>query len=115
DLPPTVAIVEPKADPNVEQRLPLGGTLPLIIEAEDPDFKLSALTFDVGRERESLAKDRLLSAPQAGKFRANYVLDTRKLDLQVGDLIVYSATAEDNRQPEANRVTTAQFKVRIYQ
>ncbi len=44
DLPPEIAFIEPKVDPKQEIPLAERGSLRLVVEAADPDFKLRKVT-----------------------------------------------------------------------
>ena len=61
DLPPEVAFLEPKSDPQQEIPLAERGGLTLVVEASDPDYKLQQLTLHARRAGRPLADVELLS------------------------------------------------------
>ena len=113
DQPPQVAFVEPVAEPEKEQPLGTQGTLPLKIDAHDPDFKLAEVKLLIERDGKKLAEHRLLKEPRAGRLLVSTVLDAKALNVHVGELIHYSAIAVDNKQPKPNETRTAKYAVRI--
>ncbi|HEX7448488.1 MAG TPA: hypothetical protein VF306_13130 [Pirellulales bacterium] len=113
DLPPEIALVEPQADPAEEISLKAGASLRLTVQASDPDFKLAAVTLHARRSGLRLLEERLLAEPRAGQFKRDYLLDSRKLALKPGDTVEFWASADDNKQPEANHAETPHYTLRI--
>jgi collagen type III alpha len=119
DLPPEVALVEPKSPPEVEQFLSEQGSFRLAVEAQDPDFKLAAIRLVAERNGKPLLRESLLSEPRAGKFHVEHIFDAKKYRLQSGDRVVYWAEADDNKkidsasQPGPNRTATAKYTLKI--
>jgi hypothetical protein len=134
DLPPEIAFLEPKPEQQVapakagdpkapikngapaaprEPSLSSQGTLPMVIEASDPDFRLSRITILAERNGKPLLRDdKLLGEPTEGA-KVRYFFDAKKFQLQPGDTVVYWAAAEDNKQPNPNRTETPRYTLRI--
>ena len=55
----------------------------------------------------------LLAAPQAGPFSGQFLFDAKSLKLAAGDTVTYWAAAADNKSPDANRVETDRYLIRI--
>ncbi|HVX62069.1 MAG TPA: hypothetical protein VHC19_15735 [Pirellulales bacterium] len=113
DVPPEVAIVEPRLQPTEEYTLMAGESLPLALTASDPDFKLADVRLHVRRGREKLLDEPLLTEERGGAYRRRYVLSTRQFRLKPGETLSLWAAAEDNRQPESNRVETPHYTLRV--
>lgn len=113
DLPPEISIVEPKLDPAEEITLPLGAPLRLSIKASDPDFKLGRVQVHARRGGTKLAEKSLLAEPRAGELTLDYLLDTKRLELRPGEKVEFWASADDNKQPEANHAETPHYTLVI--
>ncbi|HEX5442940.1 MAG TPA: hypothetical protein VFW87_03885, partial [Pirellulales bacterium] len=113
DLPPEIALVEPQVDPAEEISLKAGASLRLTVQASDPDFKLAAVKLHARRSGLRLLEEGLLAEPRAGQFTRDYMLDSRKLALKPGDAVEFWASADDNKQPEANHAETPHYTLRI--
>ncbi len=103
DRPPTVKIVLPESR---ELQLPLNGSLPIVVQAADPDFALSSVHIYAALAEST--SDVLLGAPilqeEVKEFtNADAPFDFRpdskqlKGALKVGDTIHLWATARDNK------------------
>jgi hypothetical protein len=110
DLPPEVKFIVPEKD---EVALPVNGRLKLKLRALDPDFALSELTLSAESNRRSVLEKRLLSEIRREPMQVDFVIDPAKLHLNVGDLLEYWATANDNRMPTPNTTQTARRRIRI--
>lgn len=113
DLPPEIALVEPQTDPVEEIPLKVGASLRLTVQASDPDFKLAAVKLHARRKGLRLLDEKLLAEPRAGQFTRDYLLDSRKLGLKAGETVEFWASADDNKQPQANRTETPHYTLRI--
>ncbi|HJT30578.1 MAG TPA: hypothetical protein VJ783_00825 [Pirellulales bacterium] len=113
DLPPEVELVEPQLDPTEETPLKAGSPFRLTVRASDPDFKLAAVKLHARRTGLRLLEEKLLAEPRAGEFTRDFILDSRTLALKPGDSIELWASADDNKQPEANHVETPHYTLRI--
>ncbi len=108
DLPPEVQLVDPPAN---ETAVAENGSLPIRVRAKDPDFALRSVTLRAEHGGHSLSIPPLLekrspAKPLTGEFQGTYSFQPAKLGLKAGDRVEYSAEAEDNREPDANRSTT---------
>ncbi|HUY89280.1 MAG TPA: hypothetical protein VMV10_11140 [Pirellulales bacterium] len=113
DLSPEIAFVEPSAKPTEEIQLAEGAALPLKLAAADPDFKLADLRLHATRSVEPLLDKALLAEPRGGPFEGRYNFSTRSLGLKAGDRVRFWASADDNKQPDANHVETPRYTLRI--
>ncbi len=113
DLPPELAIVEPELKATEEFNLAAGASMPLVLTASDPDYKLDAVQLHARRGNEKLLDEPLLAEPRSGPFRRRFLFATRDLKLKPGETITLWAAADDNRQPKPNHVETPHYTVRI--
>jgi len=108
DARPEVRLVDPTAD--LER--PLNATVPLLIEAFDPDFELSGLSVQVERQGQLLSSE-LLDVAGRQRVRLKHPLELNRLPLMVGDVLNFWVEARDNREPDANRRMTSKLRIRI--
>lgn len=113
DLPPEIELIEPQLDAAEETPLRAGSPLRLTVRAADPDFKLAGVKLHARRSGLRLLEEKLLAEPRAGDFTRDYILDSRKLALKPGDAVELWASADDNKQPQANHVETPHYTLRI--
>ncbi len=114
DRPPDGSWLEP----NEEQvTLPVNGTLPLRIRAEDPDFGLRHITLEIEAAASTVAKEALLEKPNgerhSGEFQGEYLVSPKKLNLAVGDVAICRVTLIDNREPTPNHTVLPVRRIRI--
>ncbi|MBI3838967.1 MAG: hypothetical protein HY288_13680 [Planctomycetia bacterium] len=110
DLPPEIQFVGPKKD---EIDLPLSAAVNLEIVANDPDFSLRLVKLSASVGKQPLVDRVLLNEARRGQFVHKFRFEPRKLGLKAGDVVEYSAMAEDNKDPRPNRTETAQRRIRI--
>ncbi|HEX5470249.1 MAG TPA: hypothetical protein VFW73_00090, partial [Lacipirellulaceae bacterium] len=97
DYDPEVSIVLPK-EKSINVRL--DQTLPIDVEALDPDFALSAVRLRgevAGRE---VLDEALLKGERRGKYTTRYSFVPNVHGLHVGDVMQYWVEAADNRTPK---------------
>ena len=96
DQPPVVAITRPGRD----LVLPINSTLELQIEAED-DIGLTRVVLQTRRGEEPWQDARTFETSQC-RFTAEARLALGEMGLQVNDVLLYRAIAQDNRRPQPN-------------
>ena len=110
NLSPEIQFVLPKKD---EIDLPLNGAVDLEVVANDPDFALRRIKLSTANDKRPLAEVVLLDEVRRGQFVRKIHFTPGKLGLKAGDVVVYSATAEDNKDPLPNRTETPQRRIRL--
>ncbi|MGD9720336.1 MAG: hypothetical protein AB7O59_07110 [Pirellulales bacterium] len=110
DIPPEIDFVSPKTD---EVAVPLNGTATLEIVATDPDFALRLVKLSASKGREPLFDKLLLDEVHRGQFVGKHRIEPSKLGLKAGDVVEYTALAEDNKDAPANRTQTVTRRIRI--
>ena len=108
DLPPEIALLEPVRDLEA----PANATIPLLIQARDPDFELSHINLHVEKLGQSILKDSLSDTKQS-RVLLKHDLALDRLALNTGDVIEFWVEAFDNKQPRSNRRNTPRLKVTI--
>ncbi|MCA8982261.1 MAG: hypothetical protein KDA76_00750 [Planctomycetaceae bacterium] len=108
DLRPEVRLLDPTRD--LER--PVNATVPLLIEAYDPDFRLSGLSVQVELQGEIISSE-LIDARNRQSLRVKHPLELSRLPVQAGDEISFWIEARDNREPHANRRGTAKQRIRL--
>lgn len=110
DLSPEIQFVLPKKD---EIDLPLNGAVDLEVVANDPDFALRRIKLSAASGKGPLKDVMLLDEVRRGQFVRKIRFTPGKLGLKVGDVVVYSAAAEDTKDPLPNRTETPQRRIRL--
>ncbi len=110
DLAPEIQFVLPKKD---EIDLPLNGAVDLEVVANDPDFALRRIKLSTASGKGPLKDVTLLDEVRRGQFVRKIRFTPGKLGLKAGDVVVYSAVAEDNKDPLPNRTETPQRRIRL--
>ncbi len=110
DVSPEIAFVAPTQDPF---DVPVNGSATLEIVANDPDFALALVKVSLMQGEKPLADKLLLSEPRRGQFVGRYRFEPKSLGLKPGDVMTYSALAEDNKTPNPNRAETAMKTLRV--
>lgn len=110
DLAPEIQFVLPKKD---EIDLPLNGAVDLEVVANDPDFALRRIKLSTASGKGPLKDVMLLDEVRRGQFVRKIRFTPGKLGLKAGDVVVYSAVAEDNKDPLPNRTETPQRRIRL--
>jgi len=109
DQPPEVAFLEPVRDIEA----PANSTLPLLIEARDPDFELSHVYLHIKKNGQVVDRVILSEGRQQRVMIKHDLKLDQKMALAPGDLVELSVEAFDNRQPRPNRKSTPELKVKI--
>ena len=111
DQPPEVALLAPTSS-NLQ--IPVNGTIPLVIQATDPDFSLRFLTLKAEKDGEMFVDQRLFEDQALGQsFRGSHDFELAPFKLQTGDHFEFWIEAKDNKQPAANRKNTTKIDVTI--
>jgi collagen type III alpha len=108
DERPVVRLLDPQGD--LER--PLNSTVPLLIEAFDPDFRLSGLSIQVERQGQLISSE-LIDARNRKALRLTHPLELSRLAVQPGHEVNVWVEARDNREPQPNRRSTSKIKIRI--
>lgn len=99
-------------DPTSDLERPVNATVPLLIEAFDPDFRLSGLSVQVERRGEIISSE-LIDARGKRALKLTHPLELSRLPVKAGEEISYWIEARDNRQPHANRRSTSKQKIQL--
>ena len=110
DLSPEIQFVTPKKD---DVDLPVNQAIELEIVANDPDFALRLVKLSATAGKQPLMDKMLLDEVWRGQWVKKFRIEPLKLGLKAGDVIEYSAAAEDNKNPQPNRTETAKRRIRI--
>jgi hypothetical protein len=110
DVPPEIQFVSPKQD---EIDLPLNAAVNLEVVANDPDFALRLVKLSASSRKQPLLDQMLLNEQRRGQFVKKFRFEPGKLELKAGDVVEYSAVAEDNKDPRPNRTETPKRRIRI--
>ncbi|MGQ9770953.1 MAG: hypothetical protein ACUVQG_10385 [Thermogutta sp.] len=114
DQPPQGTWLEPAQE---EVSLPVDGTLPLRIQAEDPDFGLRQVGLEIEVGGSSRLKHAFLEKPagqsHSGKFVGEFEFVPKDFNLAAGDVAICRVTLVDNREPTPNRSVLRLRRIRI--
>lgn len=110
DYAPEVRVVAP-TEPEV--KVHVDETLPISVEARDPDFALSRVELAARTGDRELEIDPLSTDQVAQRFTAALPFTPRDYELRPGDVVEYWAQAADNRRPEANVAFSERRRLRI--
>jgi hypothetical protein len=110
DYPPEISFIAPEND---DVALPVNGSLPIEVRAQDADFALSEVTLTAELGEKTLFEQKLFSGNHAGPLVKKYNFVPAKLGLKEGDSVNYWASAKDNRTPTANEASTRHRQIRI--
>ena len=110
DLSPEIEFVEPQ---KAEIDLPANGSVTWEVVANDPDFALRMVKLSAAKGGQPLFDKLVLDETHRGQFVAKFRFEPAKLGLEPGDVVEYSALAEDNKSPRPNRTETLPRKIRI--
>ncbi len=108
DERPEVRLIDPTSD----LVRPINVTVPLLIEAFDPDFRLSGLSVQIEKQGKIIASE-LIDAKNRQSLTTRYPLELKRLPIQPGDEISFWVEARDNREPYPNRRNTSKLRIRI--
>ncbi|MEZ6126919.1 MAG: hypothetical protein R3C49_27695 [Planctomycetaceae bacterium] len=112
DKPPVVKLLDPLND----LRVPANAIVPLLVEAEDPDFLLRSVKLEFEVNGEARTPELLYDATRSGlqqSWTGSYEFNLGSLELKSGDSVTYSITARDNRPPLGNQSRTGTLTLQI--
>ena len=107
DLPPDVVLLQPERDLEA----PANATIPLLIQASDPDFELGYLYLNVEKDGQRVSHE-ILSEGRQPKILLKHDLVLSKLKVVAGDSVDVWIEAYDNKQPRPNTRNTPKIKIR---
>ncbi|MEI7699845.1 MAG: hypothetical protein WCK86_08625, partial [Planctomycetia bacterium] len=113
DQPPVVRLLDPSRDLQVASN----AVVPLLIEAEDPDFLLRNISLHYlvnGQARQPA--EFLMDASSGGfvkRWAGSWEFQLSLLRLSPGDVVTYHIEARDNRPPLGNTGRTGELNLRI--
>jgi len=122
ELPPKYEIeVTPDYAPEIQLRFPeeevidvaVDEQVTIEVEAHDPDFAVRDVVLLGEVEGQQVLREILLKKNHTGRFVKQYRFTPEDLELKVGSILEYWATAADNRRPIANKATTKRRKIRV--
>jgi hypothetical protein len=99
DRSPEVSIIAPR-EKQLDVRL--DDKVEIEVDANDPDFALSAVKLKGEAVARPPLDERLLNAVRRGRFHARYAFTPSAHKLQAGDVVTYWVEASDNRTPKPN-------------
>lgn len=108
DQRPEVALLEPVRDLDV----PANATVPLLIEARDPDFELSHINLHIKKNGQPIHKEPLSEGHQQ-RLLLKHELKLERFVAHPGDLFEIWVQAFDNKQPRPNSKLTPELKLKI--
>lgn len=108
DERPEVKLIDPKTDLS----RPINVSVPLLIEAYDPDFLLSGLSVQVEKQGQIISSE-LIDATGQQALRTKHVLELERLPVVPGETIAFWIEARDNRLPHPNRRQTPKLRIQI--
>ncbi|HLQ46882.1 MAG TPA: hypothetical protein VK137_19205, partial [Planctomycetaceae bacterium] len=112
DQPPQVALI----DPTTDLELPANGTVPLVVAARDPDFKLRTVSLKIALEENDITDEPLFDSEQQGaqqEIALKHDFNLEPLRLKAGDKIKFWIEAQDNRLPIHNLAKTSPLEITI--
>lgn len=108
DQRPEVALLEPVRDFEV----PANATVPLLIEARDPDFELSHINLHIKKNGQPIHKEPLSEGHQQ-RLLLKHDLKLERFIARPGDVFEIWVQAFDNKQPRPNSKLTPELKLKI--
>ncbi len=115
DQPPVVRLLDPTGDLDV----PRNAVIPLLIEAEDPDFLLRNVTLHCTiNGQPPLPTEFLMDTATAGplqKWSGTHELHIDLLRVQPGDVVTCYVEARDNHPPLGNASRSSEIRLQIQQ
>lgn len=108
DMPPEVALLQPNRDLEAAANV----TIPMLIQARDPDFELSYLYLNIEKAGQKIVRDQL-SEGRKSALTLKHDLALAKLNPAEGDSLVLWIEAYDNKQPRPNSRNTPKITIRI--
>jgi collagen type III alpha len=113
DQPPAVRLLDPVRD----QEVPSNATVPLLIEAEDPDFMIRTvnLHYEINgtpAPRDEIIFDEFESGLQKKVIRT-WDFSIQNMKLKPGDAVRFYISARDNKPPLGNRARTGDLQFTV--
>jgi hypothetical protein len=113
DLPPVVRLLDPTRDLQVAAN----AIVPLLVEAEDPDFLLRSVTLHYSVNGTPIQPSEVLLDPSKSampkRWAESWDFRLSALKLNPGDLVTYHLEARDNRPPLGNMSRTGELNLQI--
>ena len=113
DQPPTLKLIDPTRDLQIAAN----AIVPLLVEAEDPDFLLRSVTLHYAVNGKLIQPaEVLLDAFQTGlakRWTGTWEFHLKPLNLNPGDVVTYHLEARDNRPPLGNQSRTGDLNLQI--
>ncbi len=110
DLPPEVLLLQPDRDLEAAEN----ATIPLLIQARDPDFELGYIYLNVERNGQKVLHEQL-SEGRLSKLILKHDLELKRLSAAAGEVIELWIEAYDNKQPRPNSKNSPKIKIRVVQ
>ena len=108
DLPPEVVLLRPERDLEA----PVNSTIPLLIQAQDPDFELGYVYLNIEKAGQKILQEQLSEGRQQ-KLTIKHVLSIAKLHAKKGDVIELWIEVYDNKQPRPNSRNSPKIKISL--
>ncbi|MBC7967934.1 MAG: hypothetical protein H7Z17_18650, partial [Fuerstia sp.] len=113
DQPPVLKLIDPTRDLQVAAN----AIVPLLVEAEDPDFLLRSVTLHYAVNGKLIQPSEvLLDAFQTGltkRWTGTWDFQLKPLNLNPGDVVTFHLEARDNRPPLGNQARTGDLNLQI--
>ncbi|WP_010582616.1 hypothetical protein [Schlesneria paludicola] len=110
DAPPQVTLVQPDRDIDA----PANVTIPLLIQAHDPDFELGYVYLNVEKSGQRILHEQI-SEGRVQRLTLKHNLELKRLQAAAGDTFELWIEVHDNRRPRANSRNTPKVKIRVIQ
>ena len=114
DKAPVVKLLDPMRD----MRVPANAIVPLLVEAEDPDFLLRSVKLELEVNGEPRSDQLLFDSTRAAPTRSwngTWDLDLEPLGLLEGDVVRYQVAARDNKPPFGSQQRTGTLQLFVEQ
>ncbi|MFO0998939.1 MAG: hypothetical protein U0936_01250 [Planctomycetaceae bacterium] len=113
DQPPIVKLL----DPNRDLQVAANAIVPLLVEAEDPDFLLRSVTLHYSINGKPVQPSEVLldtsGTPLPKKWSDTWEFRLSTLKLNPGDVVTYHVQARDNRPPLGNQGRSGDLNLQI--
>ena len=108
DLPPVITQLDPLGDIT----RPSNATVPLMVQARDPDFMLERVKLIITKGEEEIDTQEVFRGEKTS-FVGRFELPLKPFNLKKDDVLTYWFEASDNREPRSNRRATPQLNIQI--
>ena len=108
DAAPQVTLVQPDRDLEA----PANATVPLLIQAQDPDFELGYVYVNVEKSGQRILHEQV-SEGRIQRLMLKHDLELKRLQAVVGDTFDLWIEAQDNKRPRPNSRNTPKVKIRV--